>query len=62
MKNNLITEKSISELIDEIVMKNKFQPVVSESSGLPDDLSDEEIDKVIKELKKCNNSKEKKKY
>lgn len=47
MQNNKTTEKSIIELVREAIKTNKFQPKVRESSGLPDDLTDEEIRELI---------------
>lgn len=43
------SKKSVSELIDSITKNNAFKPIEdSNSSGLSPDLSDEEIDEVIK--------------
>ena len=59
MKNNKTTGKSIIELVREAIKTNKFQPKVKESSGLPDDLTDEEIRELIEKHKVVLTLKEK---
>lgn len=44
-------KKSIVELIRETVQTSKFTPITKESSGLPDDLTDEEIRELIEKYK-----------
>ena len=47
------TTKSIKELIDEITKKNQFVPVENpNSTGLSPDLTDVEIEELIKMLQK----------
>ena len=43
------SDKSVSELIDKITQTNKFEPVDNpNSTGLSPDLTDEDIENVIK--------------
>lgn len=55
------TEKSIIELIHKTMRTSKFTPITKESSGLPDDLTDEEIRELIENINRYGNPKEKKK-
>ena len=52
LDKNKSNKKSMSELIHETMRTSKFIPIKNESSGLPEDLTDEEIRELIEDITK----------
>ena len=49
-----IFDKPVTQLMRENLEKYEFTPVVPESSGIPEELSEEEAEALVREIKMRN--------